>query len=125
MSIEADVLAPCALGAVLNDETVPALRCRIVAGAANNQLTEDRVADMLAARGVLWAPDFVANAGGIINISVELAGRYEPGRARRRVSAIGDTLGEIFAQADASGATPLSIAIELAHRRLAADGGRT
>ncbi len=118
MSVEADVLAPCALGGVLDDETVPALRCPIVAGAANNQLAEDGVAHLLAARGVLWTPDFVANAGGIINISVELEGRYDSARARRRVRAIGDTLQEIFDQADAIGATPSTVAMELARRRL-------
>ncbi len=118
MSVEADVLAPCALGGVLNDETVPALRSPIVAGAANNQLAGDHVAELLAARGVLWAPDFVANAGGIINISVELEGPYDPSRARRRVRAIGDTLRDIFARADATGAPPLTVAMELARQRL-------
>ena len=69
---EADVLVPCALGGVLDRETVPRLQAPVIVGAANNQLAEDAVADELAARGILWAPDFVANAGGIINISVEL-----------------------------------------------------
>jgi leucine dehydrogenase len=124
MSVEADVLAPCALGGVLDDETVAALRCPIVAGAANNQLAEDRVADLLAASGVLWAPDFVANAGGIINISVELEGRYDPVRARRRVRAIGDTLRAIYEQADVIAATPLTVAMELARRRLVTGGER-
>ena len=72
------MLAPCALGGILDDETVPRLRCPIVAGAANNQLADDRIADLLAARGILWAPDFVVNAGGLINIAEEL------GRLRRR-----------------------------------------
>ena len=65
------MIAPCALGGVLNDETVPALRCKAIAGAANNQLAR-RLAQALADRGILWAPDFVCNAGGIINIAVEL-----------------------------------------------------
>src|SRR5439155_1352060 len=79
-----DVVAPCALGGVLDDESVSALQCRVVAGAANNQLADDRIADVLHERGILWAPDFVANAGGIVNIAVELepAG-YDPRRARR------------------------------------------
>ena len=82
-----DVLAPCALGAVLDDESVPALQAPVVAGAANNQLADESVADLLARRGVLWAPDFVANAGGIINISVELEpGGYDPRLARERVA---------------------------------------
>jgi leucine dehydrogenase len=118
MRAEADVLAPCALGAVLDEKTVPRLRCSIIAGAANNQLADDRIADLLAARGILWAPDFVVNAGGLINIAVELEG-YDPGVARRRVRAIGDTLRRLFDDADAIGATPLTAAIELARRRLA------
>ncbi len=112
-----DVLVPCALGGVLSEETVPQLHCQVIAGAANNQLAEDRVADLLAARGVLWAPDFVVNAGGLINIAHELGG-YDPARARRRVRGIGDTLREIFEVADSATVTPLTAAMELARRRL-------
>jgi leucine dehydrogenase len=118
LGAQVDVLAPCALGGVLDDDTVPRLRCRIVAGAANNQLADERIADVLAARGVLWAPDFVVNAGGLINIAEELNG-YEPAHARRRVRGIAQTLAQVFDAADASGATPLSAAMELARRRLA------
>jgi leucine dehydrogenase len=117
LEAEADIVAPCALGGVLNDETVPRLRCRIVAGAANNQLSDDRIADLLSARGVLWAPDFVANAGGVINIAEEF-GDYDPAAARRRVGGIADTLRRIFDDAEAMGATPLTAAMELARRRL-------
>ncbi len=118
-----DVYAPCALGGVLDDETVPALRCRVVAGAANNQLAEDRIADLLNARGILWAPDFVANAGGIVNISVELAdGDYDAERAERRVRGIGDTLRRVFDDAASMNATPLTAAMELARRNLAEAG---
>jgi leucine dehydrogenase len=116
---QVDVIAPCALGGFLNDETVARLRCRIVAGAANNQLADDRIADLLTARGVLWAPDFVANAGGIINIAEELH-EYDAATARRRVRAIADTLRQIFDDAESIGATPLTAAMELARRRLAA-----
>jgi leucine dehydrogenase len=115
-----DVLAPCALGGVLNDETVPALRCRAIAGAANNQLAAERIAERLRAREILWAPDFVANAGGIINISVELEPEgYAPERAEQRVRAVGGTLRTIFEEADGAGATPLAAAMALAARRLA------
>lgn len=113
-----DVLVPCALGGILDDESVARLRCAIVAGAANNQLADDSVADLLAARGVLWAPDFVVNAGGLINVAEELYG-YNAAAVRRRVRGIGDTLGKIFDDADAIGATPLTAAMELARRRLA------
>jgi leucine dehydrogenase len=119
LEAEVDVLAPCALGGLFDDETVPRLRCRIIAGAANNQLAEDHIADLLAARGILWAPDFVVNAGGIINIAEELE-RYDPAAARRRVRGIADTLRQIFDDAEAVGATPLTAAMELARRRVAA-----
>jgi leucine dehydrogenase len=114
-----EVLVPCALGGILDDETVPRLQCAIVAGAANNQLADDSVADHLAARGVLWAPDFVVNAGGLINVAEELHG-YHAASVRRRVRGIADTLRTIFDDADAGGATPLTAAMELARRRLAA-----
>jgi leucine dehydrogenase len=119
LTAEVDVLAPCALGGVLNEETVPRLQAPVIAGAANNQLADESVADLLARRGILWAPDFVANAGGIINISVELEPTgYDPKRARSRVQGIGDTLRAIY-DAAAGGITPLTAAMELARQRLA------
>lgn len=114
---DTEILSPCALGGVLNDESVPRLRCQIIAGAANNQLADDRIADLLAARGILWAPDFVANAGGVINIAEERGG-YDATQARKRVRAIADTLRRVFDDAQATGATPLTAAMELARRRL-------
>ncbi len=116
---EVDVVAPCALGGVLDDESVPALRCRAVAGAANNQLASDELAGALQARGILWAPDFVANAGGVINIAVEFEPEgYAAERARARVLAVGDTLRAVFDMAEAAGTTPLAAAQTLARRRL-------
>jgi leucine dehydrogenase len=115
-----DVLVPCALGGLLDHETVPYVQAPIVAGAANNQLANDDVAQLLAERGVLWAPDFVVNAGGIINISVELEpSGYDPRRARRRVRGIADTLRGIFEAAQARDTTPLTAAMALARERLA------
>ena len=120
MRAEVDVVAPCALGAVLDDETVPALRCRVIAGAANNQLAADAIAVQLAEREIVWAPDFVANAGGIINISVELEpGGYDAARAEARVRGVGDTTRSVLDHAEATGATPLAAALEIARRRLA------
>jgi leucine dehydrogenase len=119
LNTEVDVLAPCALGGILNEVTVPQLRCRIIAGAANNQLGEDGVADLLAARGILWAPDFVVNAGGLINILEEFGG-YREAEARRHVRGIRSTLQRIFDDAESIGATPLTAAMELARRHLAA-----
>ncbi len=115
---EVDVLVPCALGGLIDDAAVPRLRCRVIAGAANNQLAGDHVAERLHARGILWAPDFVVNAGGIINIAEEANG-YEPAIARRRVRGIADTLRELYERSDETGQTPLAAAMELARRRLA------
>jgi leucine dehydrogenase len=115
----ADVFAPCALGGILTDETVSALQAPIVAGAANNQLAEDAVAEILDDRGVLWAPDFVANAGGIINIAVELEREgYDPARARTRVRGIADTLRRIYDDAQTARTTPLAAAMALARLNL-------
>jgi leucine dehydrogenase len=119
LTLQADVLAPCALGGLLDHESVPRLQVPIVAGAANNQLADDTVADLLAERGILWAPDFVANAGGIINIAVELGrGGYDPARARTQVEGVGDTMREIFDHSRAEGDTPFSAALVLAQRRV-------
>jgi len=117
LEAQVDVLVPCALGGFLNEETVPQLCTPVIAGAANNQLADDAVADLLAARGILWAPDFVVNAGGLINIAEELRG-YDAAVARRRVRGIADTLLKIFDEAQAMGVTPLTAAMELARRRL-------
>ena len=121
LEAKVDVYAPCALGGGLDHETAARAGARVIAGAANNQLADESVAGVLAGRGVLWAPDFVCNAGGIINISVELEGAYEPARARERLGVIGRTLRRIFADADAAGTTPLAAARVLAQERLAVD----
>jgi leucine dehydrogenase len=116
---EVDIVAPCALGGVIDHDTLPALRCRAVAGAANNQLASEELAGDLRARGIMWVPDFVANAGGIINISVELEPEgYDAGRARERVLAIGDTVRTVLEMADANGTDTLAAAIEHARRVL-------
>jgi len=126
LSSAVDVFVPCALGGVLDHDSVTRLGAPIVVGAANNQLANDDVADALAERGILWAPDFVVNAGGIINISVELepAG-YDPRRARKLVRGIGDTLRLIFDDALATHASPLAAAMTLARARLAEAAART
>jgi leucine dehydrogenase len=117
---EVDLLAPCALGGVIDHDSVPELRCRAIAGAANNQLASEEIAALLAERGILWAPDFVCNAGGIINISVELEPEgYSPERAGERVRGIAETLSGIFDAAATLGVTPLAAALELVRRRLA------
>jgi leucine dehydrogenase len=120
LTADVDVLAPCALGGTLDERTVPLLRCRAIAGAANNQLAAEPVGEELAARRILWVPDFVANAGGIINIAVELEPEgYSPDRAESRVQAVGDTVRTVLDHAEATGSTPLAAASEIARRRVA------
>jgi leucine dehydrogenase len=120
MTAPVDVLVPCALGGVLDHDSVPALQAPAIAGAANNQLASADVADLLRARDILWAPDFVANAGGIVNISVEFdADGYDAARAKAKTRLIGDTLRAIFDDAASARTTPLAAATALAHRNLA------
>jgi leucine dehydrogenase len=117
---DVDVLAPCALGGVLSADTVPHLRARAIAGAANNQLADETVAAQLAERDILWVPDFVANAGGVVNISVELEPEgYDAARAETRVRAVGDTVRTVLDHAESAGVTPLAAANEIARRRVA------
>jgi leucine dehydrogenase len=114
---EVDVLAPCALGSAIDELNVGLLRCQVVCGSANNQLAHDGLADDLAGRGILYAPDFIVNAGGLINVAQELSG-YDRQRAVRRVDAIAQTTAEVLRAARAAGITPLAAAYELARRRL-------
>jgi leucine dehydrogenase len=115
---EVDLLAPCALGGAINETNVDRLRCQIICGSANNQLAHDGLAEDLAAHGILFAPDFIANAGGLINVAVELEG-YSEEKARRRAAGIEETMSRILSEAQNSGTTPLVAAYELARRRLA------
>lgn len=116
-----DVLAPCAGGGLLNARTIPALGCRIVAGGANNQLAEEADDDRLAARGVLYAPDFAVNAGGLINVADELGpGGYHRARAIAKTEEIGPTLERIFSESKRSGVPPGRIALRLARERIEA-----
>ncbi len=114
---DAEVFAPCAMGAVLNDSTVGRLTAKIVAGSANNQMAEDHHGDVLAARNVLYAPDYVINAGGIINISHERP-VYDKAKAFDHTAEIYDTLLSLFGQADASRLPPYAMADRMAERRI-------
>ncbi len=120
-AVACDVFAPCALGGVLGEATIPELRCAAVCGSANNQLVTPADGDRLAEAGVLYAPDFVVNAGGVINIAEERTG-YDRERARARITGIADTLRRVFAAADAAGIAPAVAAERLAEQRLAAGG---
>ncbi len=118
----ADILAPCALGGGLNDETIPRLRVELVVGAANNQLLEDRHGDMLEARGITYAPDYVVNAGGVINVYGELAG-WDRIRSLRKADEIYQTILGVFDIARADGVTSHVAADRLAERRIQAVRG--
>jgi len=116
-----DVYAPCALGGALDDDTVDALTARIVCGAANNQLAHPGIDKTLADRGVLYAPDFVVNAGGLIQVADELGG-FSFERARARASRIYDTTLEVFRIAETDGVPPAVAADRMAERRIAEVG---
>ena len=112
-----DVYAPCALGGALSDETVPALSAQIVCGAANNQLAHPGIEKLLEERGVLYAPDYVVNAGGLIQVADEIGG-YSEARARAKSTHIYDTTLRIFSLATAEGIPPSVAADRLAERRM-------
>jgi leucine dehydrogenase len=100
-AVECDILAPCALGGIINSQTVPLLRCRAVAGSANNQLQSDEQGVKLMERGILYAPDYIINSGGITNTAAEFeAGGYDPKFSRDKVNHIYDTLLDIFRKAE-------------------------
>ena len=118
--VPCDVFVPCATGGVLNAETIPNLRCRVIAGAANNQLGEPADAERLAARGVLYAPDYVVNAGGVIHlVSYEMLDEGDD-EVAERLRGIGDTLTEVFARAQADGISTGAAADAIVAKRLAA-----
>ncbi len=116
---ECDVFAPCAAAGVIGAEQIASLQCRIVAGAANDTLTDDALAGALRERGILYVPDFVANAGGVIHIHALRAG-WNAARLHAEVTAIGQRVGELLTRADDTGGTPLDAAKALAAERLQA-----
>jgi leucine dehydrogenase len=117
---DVDVVAPCALGGAIDEVNVSRLRAKVVCGAANNQLAHDGLAEDLDKHGILYAPDYIVNAGGLINISVEFEpGGYDPAEARRRVDGIEQTVATILAE----GPSPLAAADRLARRNLQLAGG--
>lgn len=119
LGVDCDVFAPCALGAVVDDASIPALRCRIVAGGANNVLAEPRHAVALADAGILYVPDYVANAGGLLLYVGNWLGN-DPEQTRATVLRIGCTTGEILAAARADGIDTATAAEQLAKRRIEA-----
>jgi valine dehydrogenase (NAD+) len=118
ITAEIDVYAPCALGGALDDDTVPVLRASIVAGAANNQLAHPGVEKLLAERGILYAPDYVVNSGGVIQVADEIEG-FNFARAQARAGRIYDTTKQILRLAETEGVPPAVAADRLAERRMA------
>jgi leucine dehydrogenase len=114
-SVEADIFAPCALGAVLNDQTIPSLKARLVCGGANNQLATDKGGAALLAREIVYAPDYLVNAGGIINVAAEYLGET-PEQVRDRVGQIANRLTTVLATADHNKQPPHIVADEMAEQ---------
>ena len=117
--LDMDIYAPCALGATLNDTTIPRLKCRVIAGAANNQLKDEmKHGYMLIDRGITYAPDFLINAGGLINVYNEYLGNYNRARVFAQAEGIYNTCLNIFAVAEAEKINNQEAAIKLAERRI-------
>ena len=116
-AVKCDIFSPCALGGVLNDETIPQIKAPIVAGAANNQLQEPRHAEALAEAGILYAPDYAINPGGVITVACEIEGKSKDA-ALEQIGRVHDTLLDIFAQAKAKGITTAEAADRLAEDRI-------
>lgn len=115
--VDAEIFAPCALGAVVNDATLPQFKFQVIAGAANNQLKEERHGDVLTEKGILYAPDYVINAGGLINVYGELNG-WDAERAKRKAGEIYQTLADLFEIAEEQGLPTYEAADRLAERRI-------
>jgi len=116
LCIEADVVSPCALGAILTEHSIGRLNTPIVAGGANNQLATPQDGERLQARGILYAPDYVINAGGIINVSTEYLGDGGPDLVRSRIEAIPGRLEQIWAESAATGHNPAAVADAMAQK---------
>ncbi|MFN3946302.1 MAG: Glu/Leu/Phe/Val family dehydrogenase [Allosphingosinicella sp.] len=118
LAIEADVLAPCALGAIFNERTIPELRVPVIAGGANNQLATAADGDRVDGRGILYAPDYVINAGGIINVASEYLGDGDEAKVRERIERIPGRLEAIWDESAATGRNPAAVADDMAQRKI-------
>lgn len=116
LALEADVVSPCALGAILNEQSIGRLRTTVVAGGANNQLATDADGERLHARGILYAPDYVINAGGIISVSTEYLGDGDAAFVRERIDGIPRRLEQIWTENAETGRDPASVADAMAQR---------
>jgi leucine dehydrogenase len=119
LSVDADILAPCAIGGILNADSVPGIRAEIICGAANNQLADDAAGDALHARGILYVPDYVANGGGIVNVATEILGiRDRRAFVSDRLSALEEMTDRILTRAEAENTGPHRVADEVVAARL-------
>jgi glutamate dehydrogenase/leucine dehydrogenase len=125
LTSECDVYSPCAIGGTLTQDSIAQLRCRIVAGSANNQLAAPEDAQRLHDRGILYAPDYVINAGGVIQLIGLEDNGWDEQELERNLAAIGDTLREVFRDAEEAGITPAAAAERLATQRIAARRAET
>ncbi len=116
--VDADIFSPCALGAIVNPETLPRLKAKAIAGAANNQLSTPDMGEKVKARGILYAPDYVINGGGIINVAAEIAGAYDPAWVDGKLSRLMETLGEVLDQARREDRATNRVADEIARTRI-------
>jgi leucine dehydrogenase len=121
---EADVFAPCAMGAILNAQSIPRLRAKVIAGGANNQLAEDKDGELLQQAGILYAPDYVINAGGIISVSHEYYGGSSDARIDADIQGIPARLNEIFERARRESRTTNAVADQMARERISAASRR-
>ena len=116
LTVEADVLSPCALGAILNDQSIPALKVPIIAGGANNQLARPEHGAAVQARGILYAPDYVINAGGIINVALQYLDDADAAAVDAKIAGIPDRLNAIWDESAATGDHPAMVADRMAQK---------
>jgi leucine dehydrogenase len=116
-SVDCDIFSPCALGAIINDDTIPQLKAKVIAGSANNQLKEERHGDILHEQGIVYAPDYVINSGGVINVADELEG-YNAERARKKVENIYNIISNIFEISKREGIPSYKAADRMAEDRI-------
>ena len=119
-AVDADVYAPCALGGALNNQTISAIKAKIICGAANNQLANEAMGDALMKRGIVYCPDYVVNGGGIINVASELSGRYDPIWVDGKLDGLVASLSEIITQSEESQTPTNLVSDKMALARIAA-----
>jgi leucine dehydrogenase len=117
-AVDADIFCPCALGGALNEQSVPQIKAKLISGAANNQLRNDSIMDMLEARGITYLPDYVLNAGGIINVAAEVSGDYSKAWVEQKLVTLENTIETILDESKADNVSTLDVANRIAEERL-------